>query len=65
MPTTTNKQRVLTQLFSLKKRYEPAEPEARLVLEQFLYAVCREAATRAQADRALGDAGALAIGRSL
>jgi endonuclease-3 len=52
MPTTTNKQRVLTQLFALKKRYEPVEPERRPVLEQFLYAVCREGATRAQADRA-------------
>src|SRR5438132_7270537 len=52
MPTTTNKQRVLTQLFALKKRYEAAEPESRPVLEQFLYAVCREAISRAQADRA-------------
>lgn len=53
MPTTTNKQRLLTQLFTaLKKRYEPAEPEPRPVLEQFLYAVCREGATREQADRA-------------
>ncbi|HLJ92361.1 MAG TPA: hypothetical protein VKU02_04130 [Gemmataceae bacterium] len=53
MPTATNKQRVLTQIFTtLKKRYEPGEPEPRLVLEQFLYAVCREGATRAQADRA-------------
>jgi endonuclease-3 len=53
MPTTTNKQRVLTQIFTtLKKRFEPAEPEPRPVLEQFLYAICREGATRAQADRA-------------
>src|SRR5713101_6704302 len=53
MPTTTNKQRVLTQIFtSLKKRYEPVEPEARPVLEQFLYAICREGASRRQADRA-------------
>jgi endonuclease-3 len=53
MPTTTNKQRLLTQLFTaLRKRYEPAEPEARPVLEQFLYAVCREGTTREQADRA-------------
>lgn len=53
MPTTTNKQRVLTQLFTtLKKRYAPVEPEPRPVLEQFLYAVCREGASRAQADRA-------------
>src|SRR5436305_3869209 len=52
MPTTTNKQRVLTQIFTtLKKRYEPVEPEPWPVLEQFLYAVCREGATRAQADR--------------
>jgi endonuclease III len=53
MPTTTNKQRVLTQIFTtLKKRYEPVEPEPRAVLEQFLYAICREGASRAQADRA-------------
>src|SRR5438309_3400006 len=53
MPTTTNKQRVLTQIFTtLKKRYEPAEPEPRPVLEHFLYAICREGATRTQADRA-------------
>jgi endonuclease III len=53
MPTTTNKQRVLTHLFtSLKKRYEPADLEPRPVLEQLLYAVCREGATREQADRA-------------
>jgi endonuclease-3 len=52
MPTTTNKQRVLTQLFALKKRYDCVEPEPRPVLEQFLYALCREGATRAQADRA-------------
>jgi endonuclease III len=53
MPTTTNKQRVLTQIFTtLKKRYEPTEPEPRPVLEQFLYAICREGVSRAQADRA-------------
>lgn len=53
MPTTINKQRVLTQLFTaLKKRYNPAEPEARPVLEQLMYAVLREGATREQADRA-------------
>jgi endonuclease-3 len=53
MPTTTNKQRLLTQIFTtLKKRYEPADPEERPVLEQFLYALCREGAARAQADRA-------------
>src|SRR5207245_580057 len=53
MPTAINKQRVLTHLLSaLKKRYEPAEPEARPVLEQLLYAVLREGGTREQADRA-------------
>jgi endonuclease-3 len=53
MATTTNKQRLLTQLFTTyKKRYDPAEPEPRPVLEQFLYAICREDATRHQADRA-------------
>jgi endonuclease III len=53
MPAITNKQRLLTQLFTLlKKHYEPAEPEARPVLEQFLYAVCREGTTRKEADRA-------------
>ena len=53
MPATTNKQRLLMQLFTvLKKQYEPAEPEARPVLEQFLYALCREGTTRQQADLA-------------
>jgi endonuclease III len=53
MPATTNKQRQLSQLFTiLKKRYPAAEAEPRPVLEQLLYAVCREGATREQADRA-------------
>ena len=53
MPTAVNKQRVLNQIFTtLKKRYNPAEPEARPVLEQFLYAICREGAPRKQADQA-------------
>jgi len=53
MPTTTNKQRVINQILTtLKKRYDPADPDARPVLEQFLYAVCREGAPRKQADRA-------------
>jgi endonuclease III len=53
MPSTTNKQRVLTTLFTtLKKRYDPPEPEPRPVLEQFIYALCREGASRDQADRA-------------
>jgi endonuclease III len=53
MPSTINKQRVLNQFFShLKKRYDPAEPVSQPVLEQFLYAICREGATREQADQA-------------
>lgn len=53
MATTINKQRVLNQFFTaIKKRYDPREPEPMPVLEQFLYAVCREGATREQADRA-------------
>ena len=53
MPTTTNKQRLLTLLFTaLKKRYQPPDPETRPVLEQLLYSVCREGMTREQADRA-------------
>jgi endonuclease-3 len=53
MPTTTNKQRLLSQIFSvLPREGKPAEPESRPVLEQFLYALCREGATREQGDRA-------------
>jgi endonuclease III len=53
MPTAVNKQRVIAQMFTtLKKRYDPREPEARPVFEQFLYAILREGATREQADRA-------------
>jgi len=53
MPITTNKQRLLTHLFSgLKRGPSPDEQEPRPVLEQFVYGICREGATRAQADRA-------------
>jgi endonuclease III len=52
MATTINKQRLLTHLFTAaKKRGEP-EAESRPVLEQFIYGLCRENATREQADRA-------------
>jgi endonuclease-3 len=49
MSTTVNKQRVLTQLTTAKRAAEPAH---RPVLEQFLYAICREGVTRELADRA-------------
>jgi endonuclease-3 len=53
MPTTTNKQRLLTHVFSaLAKGARTPEPEPRPVLEQFLYAVCREGVTRELAERA-------------
>jgi endonuclease-3 len=56
MPTATNKQRVLTQLFTALpkggKGVASTEPEQRPVLEQFLYALCREGVTREKADRA-------------
>jgi endonuclease-3 len=53
MPNTTNKQRLLTQLFTgLKNRYGAGEPASRPVLDQFLYAVCREGTTQEKADRA-------------
>src|SRR6266478_7558734 len=53
MLTTTNKQKVLDKILgALKKRYEPQDPEERPVLEQFMYAICREGATRQGADRA-------------
>jgi endonuclease-3 len=54
MPATTNKQRLLNTLFAtLKKHYDdPGDPPERPVLEQMVYAVLREDATRADADRA-------------
>src|SRR2546423_15326848 len=53
MPTTINKQRLLTQLFAAYKNHvAAAEPEPRPVLEQFVYGVLREGATREFADRA-------------
>jgi len=56
MPTITNKQRQLTQLFSaFKKGHDVPESEAVPVLEQFLYGICRESATRALADRAFNN----------
>lgn len=54
MPTAINKQRLVNQVFTVlsKGGKAPPEPPARPVLEQFIYAVCREGATREQADRA-------------
>jgi endonuclease-3 len=53
MPTTVNKQKILNHILTfLKKRYNPADPEARPVLEHLIYALCREGTTREAADRA-------------
>jgi endonuclease-3 len=53
MPTATNKQRLLNQLFAAPhKKHAHAEQEARPVLEQFIYGICREGTTRERADRA-------------
>lgn len=59
MPATSNsKQRLVNQIFStLPKHLDVKEgpggkPETQPVLEQFIYAVCRQGATRAVADHA-------------
>jgi len=59
MPTTTNKQRLLNHVFAhLPKACKgdpegtPRPPQDQAVLEQFLYAVCREGTTREEGDRA-------------
>jgi endonuclease-3 len=52
MATTINKQRQLTQLLSLARKAAEPSAEDRLVLEQFVYGLCRENATPEQADRA-------------
>jgi endonuclease-3 len=52
MPTITNKQRLVTQIFSALGKGKHPAPEARPVLEQFIYALCREGSTRERADRA-------------
>jgi endonuclease-3 len=51
--TATHKQRVLNRILTTLKRDLPAtEPETRPVLEQLLYAICREGAPRDRADKA-------------
>jgi endonuclease-3 len=52
MATTINKQRLLTQLFSAAKKMVELDDQTRPVLEQFIYSLCRENATREQADEA-------------
>src|SRR5579885_2656549 len=56
MATTINKQRLLNLLFNTAAKREPRSdvggPEARPVLQQFIYGLCRENATPEQAERA-------------
>jgi endonuclease-3 len=52
MATTTHKHKLVNQLFTLHKGHKEAGPHGRLVLEQFLYAICREGVTRDVADQA-------------
>lgn len=57
MPAITNKQQLLTQAHAaLKKKYplpaDPSEESGRTVLEELIYAICREGTTQADADRA-------------
>jgi endonuclease III len=52
MATTINKQRLLSQLFSTARKESAHVTEPLSVLEQFVYGLCREDATVAQANRA-------------
>jgi endonuclease III len=58
MTTTTNKQRVLTQIFAGQPKAGShrdageSKSEASPVLEQFLFALCREGVTRERGERA-------------
>jgi len=52
MAMTINKQRLVTNIFSSAGKGKHTDAEPRPVLEQFLYAVCREGVTRELADQA-------------
>src|SRR5258707_9753892 len=54
MATTINKQKLLTHLFNAARKAAEAPPDAepRPVLQEFVYALCREGAGRDEADQA-------------
>jgi endonuclease-3 len=52
MATTAHKHKLVTHLFTLHKAHKESGPHGRMVLEQFLYAICREGVTRDAADQA-------------
>ncbi len=56
MPATTNKQQILTTALTvLKKKFPPPpEPPKRPILEEVVYAICREGVPSAAADAAFG-----------
>jgi endonuclease III len=58
MATTINKQRLLSHLFGAARKAAGAESEPdgpRPVLQEFIYALCREGASRQQADSAFAN----------
>src|SRR5436305_306861 len=54
MATTINKQRLLAHLFNAARKAAEAAPDSgpRPVLEEFIFALCRQGASREQAERA-------------
>ncbi|HTU22298.1 MAG TPA: hypothetical protein VMG10_29940 [Gemmataceae bacterium] len=52
MATTINKQRLLNHLLTTAKKTVDVDEEARPVFEQLIYGLCRENASRGQADEA-------------
>ena len=53
MATATNKQRLVTQIFTqLAPKYAAPDAPVRPILEEFVYAILREGHTREAADRA-------------
>jgi endonuclease-3 len=53
MPTTVNKQRLVTQIFAaMSKSVKQAEPQTRPILDEFVYAILREGSSRDNADEA-------------
>lgn len=50
--TTTAKQRLVSQIYAVLGKGKQPPHDARPVLEQFIYAVCREGTTREPADKA-------------
>ena len=63
MTTVINKQKLVNQLFALQsKGSKGSAPQGRQVLEQFLYAICREGVTRDELMAALREHGVEDVG---